>query len=54
MHLKRWITGLSALPFLIFLVYKGGFFFASLVNAAGLVALWEYYRIVAPGKVWPH
>jgi phosphatidate cytidylyltransferase len=50
MHLKRWITGLSALPILIFLVYKGGVFFVSLVNAASLVALWEYYRIVAPGK----
>jgi phosphatidate cytidylyltransferase len=50
MHLKRWITGLSALPFLIFLVYKGGVFFATLVCAVSLVALWEYYRIVAPGK----
>jgi phosphatidate cytidylyltransferase len=50
MHLKRWITGLSALPFLIFLVYKGGVFFASLVSAASLVALWEYYRITVPGK----
>lgn len=50
MHLKRWITGLSALPFLIFLVYKGGVFFVSLVNAASLVALWEYCRIVASGK----
>ena len=50
MHLKRWITGLSALPFLIFLVYKGGFFFTSLVSAASLVALWEYYRIALPGR----
>lgn len=50
MHLKRWITGLSALPFLIFLVYKGGVFFTLLVSAVSLVALWEYYRIVAPGK----
>ena len=50
MHLKRWITGLCALPFLIFLVYKGGIFFAALVCAASLVALWEYYRIVAPGQ----
>jgi phosphatidate cytidylyltransferase len=50
MHLKRWITGLSALPFLIFLVYKGGVYFAALVGAVSLVALWEYYRIVAPGK----
>jgi phosphatidate cytidylyltransferase len=46
MHLKRWITGLSALPFLIFLVYKGGVFFTTLVSAASLVALWEYYRMV--------
>ena len=50
MHLKRWITGLCALPFLIFLVYKGGLFFTSLVNAAGLVALWEYYRIAVPSN----
>ena len=50
MHLKRWITGLSALPFLIFFVYKGGLFFTTLVSAASLVALWEYYRIAAPGK----
>jgi phosphatidate cytidylyltransferase len=46
MHLKRWITGLIALPFLIFLVYKGGVLFTILINVAGLVALWEYYRIV--------
>ena len=46
MHLKRWITGLSALPLLIFLVYKGGVFFAALVSAAGLGAMWEYYRMV--------
>ena len=46
MHLKRWITGLIALPFLIFLVYKGGVLFTILISAAGLVALWEYYRIV--------
>ena len=50
MHLKRWITGLSALPFLIFLVYRGGFFFATLICAASLVALWEYYRILGAGK----
>ena len=50
MHLKRWITGLSALPFLIFLVYKGGAFFTSLVSVAGLVALWECYRMVLGAK----
>ena len=46
MHLKRWITGLSALPFLIFLVYIGGFPFVILVGIASICSLWEYYRIV--------
>jgi len=45
-HLKRWITGLSALPFLIFLVYIGGFPFVILVGIACICSLWEYYRIV--------
>lgn len=46
MHLKRWITGLIALPILIFLVYTGGIAFAVLVSAAVVLALWEYNRIV--------
>jgi phosphatidate cytidylyltransferase len=46
MHLKRWITFLVALPFLIFLIYKGGVFFAVAVGAVGLFSLWEYFRIV--------
>ena len=53
MHLKRWITGLSALPFLIFLVYIGGFPFIILVGFACVCSLWEYYRIVfnADGEI---
>jgi len=52
-HLKRWITGLSALPFLIFLVYIGGFPFIILVGFACVCSLWEYYRIVfnADGEI---
>jgi phosphatidate cytidylyltransferase len=50
MHLKRWITGLIALPFLIFLVYKGGVPFTILISIAALVALWEYYRLVFDGE----
>ena len=46
MHLKRWITGLSALPFLIFIVYLGGFPFIVLVGFACICSLWEFYRIV--------
>jgi phosphatidate cytidylyltransferase len=53
MHLKRWITGLVALPFLIFLVYEGGFLFTILISLAGLVALWEYYRIVFNSEAKP-
>ena len=46
MHLKRWITGLTALPFLIYLVYRGGVPFTLLVTVGGLLSLWEYFRIV--------
>ena len=46
MHLKRWITGLIALPFLIYIIYRGGILFALLISAAGLISLWEYFRIV--------
>ena len=53
MHLKRLITGLVALPFLIFLIYKGGIPFTILISLAGLVALWEYYRIVFNAQIRP-
>jgi len=46
MHLKRIITGLVALPFLIYLIVQGGLAFFGLVLTAGLLALWEYLRIV--------
>lgn len=46
MHIKRWITGLIALPLLSFLVYQGGIAFSILVSAAVVVGLWEYYRII--------
>jgi phosphatidate cytidylyltransferase len=51
-HLKRWITGLIALPFLIYLVYRGGTLFTLLVTIGGLFSMWEYFRIVfsAEGK----
>ena len=47
MHLKRWITGLAALPFLIWLISKGGcFVFAVVISIVSVIALWEYYKIV--------
>jgi phosphatidate cytidylyltransferase len=47
-HLKRWITGLSALPVLIACVFAGGIPLALLVALAGVACLWEYFRIVLP------
>ncbi len=44
MHLKRWITGIVALPFLYLLVAAGGWIFALLIAAAATLTLWEYYR----------
>ena len=46
MHLKRWITGLVALPFLIFLIFYGGIPFLLLIVIACICSIWEYYRIV--------
>lgn len=47
-HLKRWITGLLALPVVIACVIAGGATFSLLVGAAGCACLWEYFRIVTP------
>ncbi len=46
MHLKRWITGLSALPFLVFLVYIGGLPLIILGGFACTCSLWKFYLIV--------
>jgi phosphatidate cytidylyltransferase len=47
MHLKRWITGLLALPLLIAIIARGGSaLFGGCIALVAGVALWEYYRIV--------
>jgi len=47
MHLKRWITAVAALPFLILLVLKGGpLLFAIFIGIVSIIALREYHRIV--------
>jgi phosphatidate cytidylyltransferase len=46
MHLKRWITGIVALPIIYLLVSAGGMVFALLIAAVSVVTLWEYYRAV--------
>ena len=45
MHLKRWITGLSALPFLIYIIIKGGLIFTLFIGLVALIGLWEYFRV---------
>ena len=57
MLLKRWITAVVLLPFLIALIYKGSpFHFSVFIAASCLVALWEYFKIALPecGKTDPH
>ena len=50
MHLKRWLTGLIALPLLIYLIYLGGLPLYLLIAAGSLLGLYEYFKIVlAPG-----
>ena len=55
MHLKRWITALVAAPVLVALISFGGpFLFAGFVSIVCILALWEYYRIVLPGREKAH
>jgi len=49
MHLKRWITGLVALPFLIYIIVKGGMVFTLFIGLVALVALWEFFRVTLNG-----
>lgn len=54
MHLKRWITALVALPFLVLLIVKGGtLMFAAAVSAIGLLALYEYEHIISGSECPP-
>lgn len=47
MHLKRWITSIAILPFLVLLICKGGsFLFAVFIGIICILALREYFCIV--------
>jgi phosphatidate cytidylyltransferase len=46
MHLKRWITGIVALPIIYLLVSAGGMVFTLLIAAVSVITLWEYNRAV--------
>ncbi|GAB6905999.1 Phosphatidate cytidylyltransferase [Desulfosarcina cetonica] len=46
MHLKRWITGIVAVPLVYFLVAAGGTVFLLLIAAVAVLTLWEYHQAV--------
>ena len=46
MHLKRWITGIIAVPIIYLLVVTGGLPFLLLIAAVSALTLWEYNRAV--------
>lgn len=51
MHLKRWITAVAALPFLILLILRGGSLaFAIFICIICILALREYHRITSANK----
>ncbi len=52
-HQKRWITGLTALPFLVWLIFRGGMVFALFLAALSVLALSEYFRIIFSGRTAP-
>lgn len=45
-HVKRWITGLTAIPILVLVIQLGGFWFAATVALVAALSMWEYLRIV--------
>lgn len=58
MHVKRWLTSLAALPFVIWLIWQGPTSFFLLISAVSVICLWEYFSIVFrstpghPAIVW--
>ncbi|MDL2274615.1 phosphatidate cytidylyltransferase [Desulfosarcina sp. OttesenSCG-928-G10] len=48
MHLKRWITGIIAVPLVYLLVSAGGIAFLFLIIAVSLLTFWEYGQIAIP------
>ncbi|MBW1776234.1 MAG: hypothetical protein JRJ54_01360, partial [Deltaproteobacteria bacterium] len=50
MHKMRWITGLAALPFLVWLLSWGGpVWFAVVVAAISVLGVHEAFRLLFPG-----
>lgn len=53
-HLKRWLTGIVAVPILVFLIGPGPrWLFYALLYGASLAGLMEFYRLTAPNLPGP-
>jgi phosphatidate cytidylyltransferase len=49
MHLKRWLTAMVAIPFLVAVIIKAPpMMFAAFIGLVALIALKEYYPLAAP------
>ncbi len=52
MHLKRWLTAIVAVPFLVAIIIKAPpMLFAGFIGLVALIALWEYYPLAMSGKM---
>jgi phosphatidate cytidylyltransferase len=52
MHLKRWLTAIVAIPFLVAIIIKAPpLMFAAFIGVVAMIALWEYYPIALSGKI---
>lgn len=50
MHLKRWLTAIVAIPFLVAIIIKSPpMLFAGFIGVVAFIALWEYYLIALSG-----
>jgi phosphatidate cytidylyltransferase len=52
MHLKRWLTAIVAIPFLVAIIIKAPpLMFTAFIGVVAMIALWEYYPIALFGKM---
>lgn len=49
-HQKRIITALVLIPLLGLVIYSGGLIQTIIIAVAGLLGLWEFYKLFWPGK----
>lgn len=53
MHLKRWLTGIVAVPIIYLIISTGGFWFVTFIAIVSGLTLWEFFNIVLSSKRSP-